>query len=158
MRNVYTRRSCCGDVAREESGPPRRLVDKPESLAKFSSSPALAGHSYFMALTETEIQRQKEIKQAEELLFTGKQELGFAKGLFLGDFIADWAMPYPKITDAQQAKLDRAPIGVRQFLDEHPDATALDLAAHLPREVVDGPGGAGPAGSAPPPAGGSGGD
>ncbi len=91
-----------------------------------------------MALTETEIQRQKEIKQAEELLFAGKQELGFAKGLFLGDFIADWAMPYPKITDAQQAKLDRALIEVRQFLDEHLDATAIDLAADIPRDVIDG--------------------
>ncbi len=91
-----------------------------------------------MALSETEIQRQKEIKQAEELLFTGKQELGFAKGLFLGDFIADWAMPYPKITDAQQAKLDRALTEVRQFLDEHLDATAIDLKADIPREVIDG--------------------
>ena len=91
-----------------------------------------------MALTETEIQRQKEIKQAEELLFTGKQELGFAKGLFLGDFISDWAMPYPKITDAQQAKLDRALTEVRQFLDEHLDATAIDREADIPREVIDG--------------------
>ena len=37
-----------------------------------------------MALSETDIQRQKEIQQAEELLFSGRQELGFAKGLFLG--------------------------------------------------------------------------
>jgi hypothetical protein len=56
-----------------------------------------------MALSETDIQRQKEIQQAEELLFTGRQELGFAKGLFLGNFVADWAMPYPRLTDAQQA-------------------------------------------------------
>ncbi|MBA3963000.1 MAG: acyl-CoA dehydrogenase family protein [Chthoniobacterales bacterium] len=91
-----------------------------------------------MALTQTEIQRQKEIKQAEELLFTGKQELGFAKGLFLGDFIADWAMPYPKITYAQQAKLERAIREVRQFLDEHLDAEAIDRNADIPREVIDG--------------------
>ena len=91
-----------------------------------------------MALSETEIQRQKEIQQAEELLFTGKQELGFAKGLFLGDFIADWAMPYPKMTDAQQAKLDRALAEVRQFLDEHLDAAAIDRNADIPREVIDG--------------------
>ena len=30
-------------------------------------------------MTETEAQRQKEIQQAEELLFTGPQALGFVK-------------------------------------------------------------------------------
>ena len=89
-------------------------------------------------MNQTEIQRQKEIQQAEELLFAGKQELGFAKGLFLGSFIADWAMPYPKITDAQRAKLDEALTKVRQFLDEHLDAEAIDRNADIPREVIDG--------------------
>ena len=46
-------------------------------------------------MNEVEIQRQKEMQQAEELLFSGRQELGFAKGLFLGQFISDWALPYP---------------------------------------------------------------
>ncbi len=91
-----------------------------------------------MALTETEIQRQQEIKQAEELLFTGKQELGFAKGLFLGDFIADWAMPYPRLSEAQQAQLERALTEVRGFLEEHLDAEAIDQNADIPREVIDG--------------------
>ena len=57
-------------------------------------------------MNEAEIQRQKEIKEAEELLFTGPQALGFAKGLFLGRFVADWAMPYPRSPAAQQAELD----------------------------------------------------
>ncbi|HEY1770739.1 MAG TPA: acyl-CoA dehydrogenase family protein [Chthoniobacterales bacterium] len=91
-----------------------------------------------MALSETEIQRQKEIQQAEELLFAGKQELGFAKGLFLGEFIADWAMPYPKITDAQQAELERALAEVREFLDQNLDATEIDRTADIPRSVIDG--------------------
>jgi len=59
-------------------------------------------------MNEAEIQRQKEIKEAEELLFTGPQALGFAKGLFLGRFVADWAMPYPRIPAAQQAEYYRA--------------------------------------------------
>ncbi len=91
-----------------------------------------------MALTQTEIQRQQEIKQAEELLFTGKQELGFAKGLFLGDFIADWAMPYPRLSDAQEAQLEGALTEVRAFLDEHLDPDAIDRNADIPREVIDG--------------------
>jgi alkylation response protein AidB-like acyl-CoA dehydrogenase len=91
-----------------------------------------------MALTETEIQRQKEIQQAEELLFSGRQELGFAKGLFLGDFVADWAMPYPRLTDTQQAEVDRAVAELRVFLDEHLDPEEIDRQADIPRHVIDG--------------------
>lgn len=91
-----------------------------------------------MALTETEIQRQKEIQQAEELLFSGRQELGFAKGLFLGDFVADWAMPYPRLTDTQQSEVDRAVAELRVFLDEHLDPEEIDRQADIPRHVIDG--------------------
>jgi len=91
-----------------------------------------------MALTETEIQRQKEIQQAEELLFSGHQELGFAKGLFLGDFVADWAMPYPRLTDTQQADVDRSVTELRHFLDEHLDPEEIDRQADIPRHVIDG--------------------
>ena len=52
-------------------------------------------------------QRQKEIQQAEELLFAGPQALGFAKGLFQGHFVSDWVMPYPRIPAAEQVELDQ---------------------------------------------------
>jgi alkylation response protein AidB-like acyl-CoA dehydrogenase len=91
-----------------------------------------------MALSETDIQRQKEIQQAEELLFSGRQELGFAKGLFLGDFVADWAMPYPRLSDAQQTDVDRAIAELRAFLDEHLDPEEIDRQADIPRHVIDG--------------------
>ena len=91
-----------------------------------------------MALTETEIQRQKEIQQAEELLFSGRQELGFAKGLFLGNFVADWAMPYPRLSPAQQADVDRAITELQHFLDEHLDPEEIDQQADIPRHVIDG--------------------
>ena len=86
-----------------------------------------------MAPSETEIQRQKEIQQAEELLFSGRQELGFAKGLFLGNFVADWAMPYPRLTDSQQWDVDRAVTELRAFLDEHLDPAEIDREADIPR-------------------------
>ena len=89
-------------------------------------------------MNEVEIQRQKEIKEAEELLFTGRQELGFAKGLFLGKFVADWAMPYPRISAAQQKELDRSLTEVRQFLDAELNATEIDRAEDIPRNVIDG--------------------
>ena len=91
-----------------------------------------------MALSETDIQRQKEIQQAEELLFSGRQELGFAKGLFLGEFVADWAMPYPRLSDAEQAEVDRAITELRHFLDEHLDPEEIDRQADIPRHVIDG--------------------
>src|SRR3984885_9603412 len=89
-------------------------------------------------MNEVEIQRQKEIKEAEELLFTGPQALGFAKGLFLGRFVADWAMPYPRIPAAQQAELDKSLAEIRAFLDEHLDPVAIDRNADIPRYLIDG--------------------
>ena len=90
-------------------------------------------------MNEAEIRRQKEIKEAEELLFTGQhQELGFAKGLFLGQFVADWAMPYPRITAAQQKELDASLTEVRQFLDSELDAAEIDRTEDIPKHVIDG--------------------
>lgn len=89
-------------------------------------------------MNEVEIQRQKEIKEAEELLFTGPQALGFAKGLFLGRFVADWAMPYPRIPAAQQTELDKSLAEIRAFLDEHLDPVAIDRNADIPRHLIDG--------------------
>src|SRR6185369_7484328 len=80
----------------------------------------------------------KEIQQAEELLFSGRQELGLAKGLFLGDFVADWAMPYPRLSSSQQAEVDRALTELRDFLDEHLDPEEIDRQADIPRHVIDG--------------------
>src|SRR6476660_1051213 len=89
-------------------------------------------------MNEAEIQRQKEIKEAEELRFTGPQALGFAKGLFLGRFVADWAMPYPRIPAAQQAELDQSLAEVWHFLNEHLDPVAIDRNADIPRDIIDG--------------------
>src|SRR5438477_2501559 len=87
--------------------------------------------------------RQKEIQQAEELLFAGPQALGFAKGLFQGRFVADWVMPYPRIPAAQQTELDKTMNEVRGFLDAKVDPVTIDLEAEIPREVIDGLGRAG---------------
>ncbi|MEY2439778.1 MAG: acyl-CoA dehydrogenase family er 9 [Verrucomicrobiota bacterium] len=89
-------------------------------------------------MNEVEAQRQKEIAQAEELLFAGPQALGFAKGLFLGHFVADWVSPYPRIPAAQQTELDAALKEIRQFLDTGLDATAIDRQEDIPRSVIDG--------------------
>src|SRR5919198_2439701 len=89
-------------------------------------------------MTEAEAQRQKEIQQAEELLFAGPQALGFAKGLFAGHFVADWVMPYPRIPAAQQAELDKTLTELRVFLDAELDPAEIDRNADIPRNVIDG--------------------
>src|SRR3982074_1942541 len=89
-------------------------------------------------MNEAEIQRQKEIKKGEDLRSTGPQPLVFAKGLFLGRFVADWAMPYPRSPAAQQAELDKSIVEVREFLDQYLDPVEIDRAASIPRHVVEG--------------------
>src|SRR5205814_9426643 len=89
-------------------------------------------------MTEAELQRQREMQQAEELLFTGPQALGFVKGPFAGHFVSDWVMPYPRIPEAQQAQLDQTLKELRTFLDAKLDPTAIDRNADIPREVIDG--------------------
>jgi acyl-CoA dehydrogenase family member 9 len=89
-------------------------------------------------MTEAELQRQKEMQQAEELLFTGPQALGFVKGLFAGHFVSDWVMPYPRIPATQQTELDRTLSELRAFLDSTLDPVAIDRNSDIPREVIDG--------------------
>src|ERR1700745_1146737 len=87
---------------------------------------------------KAEIQRQKEMQQAEELLFSGRQELGFAKGLFLGNFVADWVMPYPRLDPTRQTELESALSEVRQMLDRDLDPDWIDRNADIPRHLIEG--------------------
>src|SRR5437764_8702321 len=89
-------------------------------------------------MDKLDAQRQKEIQQAEELLFAGPQALGVAKGLFQGHFVSDWVMPYPRIPAAQQVELDGILTELRQFLDGHLDPAEIDRNADIPRSVFDG--------------------
>ncbi len=89
-------------------------------------------------MNKLDAERQKEIQQAEELLFAGPQALGFTKGLFQGHFVSDWVMPYPRIPAAQQGELDDTLTELRKFLDEHLDPAEIDRNADIPRSVIDG--------------------
>src|SRR5438876_917961 len=101
-------------------------------------------------MTETEAQRQKEIQQAEELLFTGPQALGFVKGLFQGHFVSDWVMPYPRIPAAEQPEINQTLSELRKFLDENLDPVEIDRNADIPRDVIDGLGRVGVLGATAP--------
>lgn len=65
-----------------------------------------------MALTAAQIEQQKQ--QAEELLFSGPQSLGFAKGLFFGHFNAALLFPYPALRPDERQATEQALAEVRR--------------------------------------------
>jgi len=89
-----------------------------------------------MALTAEQIEQQK--KQAEELLFSGPDTLGFAKSLFFGQFTAPLVFPYPQLRDDEKHEVERIVDQVRQFVTDKIDAAAIDREADIPQDVIDG--------------------
>lgn len=89
-----------------------------------------------MALTQSQIAEQK--KQAEELLFSEKLKLGFAKALFFGQFQAPLLFPYPELKADERPTVEQAVAALRDFAAAHIDAAAIDRMADIPRDVIDG--------------------
>src|SRR5260370_4520235 len=89
-----------------------------------------------MALTAQQIDEQR--KQAEELLFSGPQTLGFAKGLFFGHFNAPLLFPYPELKPEERAVTEQVLGEVRRFCDSGIDAAKIDRDAEIPQSVIDG--------------------
>jgi alkylation response protein AidB-like acyl-CoA dehydrogenase len=89
-----------------------------------------------MALTAQQLEQQR--KQAEEILFSGAETLGFAKGLFFGHFNDSLVFPYPEIKPEERATVEQAVAEVRRFAEDKIDARAIDRNADIPPEVVAG--------------------
>jgi alkylation response protein AidB-like acyl-CoA dehydrogenase len=102
-----------------------------------------------MALTAQQIDEQK--KEAEELLFSTPQDLGFAEGVFLGHFNAPLLFPYPQVKPELRPAAEEAVAEVRRFAEEHIDPAAIDRAAAIPDDVVSGLGRLGVLGMTAPP-------
>jgi alkylation response protein AidB-like acyl-CoA dehydrogenase len=85
-----------------------------------------------------EAARQRQVRQAEELLFSGPQRSGFAKALFRGEFRGDVLFPYPQLAPAMRTEVEAAVARVRRFADEQIDAAAIDRAADIPPHVIRG--------------------
>jgi alkylation response protein AidB-like acyl-CoA dehydrogenase len=96
------------------------------------SSPERVGNQGALA------ERERQVRQAEELLFSGPQRSGFAKALFRGEFRAPVVFPYPELDPAARAAADDAVAAVRAFADEHIDAVAIDRQADIPVHVIHG--------------------
>jgi acyl-CoA dehydrogenase family protein 9 len=89
-----------------------------------------------MALTAEQVEQQR--KQAEEILFSGPQAMGFAKGLFFGHFNAPLLFPYPELKPEERATTEAAVADVRRFCEESIDDAAIDRNAEIPQGVIDG--------------------
>jgi alkylation response protein AidB-like acyl-CoA dehydrogenase len=82
--------------------------------------------------------QQKQLQQAEELLFSGPQKAGFAKELFFGRFLEQAILPYPQLAAAELAIGDQAVAEVRKFAEEQIDPDAIDREADIPPHVIRG--------------------
>lgn len=89
-----------------------------------------------MALTAEQVAQQK--KEAEELLFSGPQTLGFAKGLFFGHFNAPLLFPYPELKADEKPVVEAAVAAVRKYCQDKIDAVAIDRQADIPADVIAG--------------------
>ncbi len=90
-----------------------------------------------MSTTAAELQ-QKQLRQAEELLFSGPQKAGFAKELFFGRFLAPAMLPYPRLSPDEYAIGSRAVAEVRDFVEHHLDAARIDQECDIPAAVIQG--------------------
>jgi alkylation response protein AidB-like acyl-CoA dehydrogenase len=88
-----------------------------------------------MSVTQTEL-RRKQIEQAEELLFSGPEKVGFAKDLFFGRFRSESIIPYPSLPPELEAATRRAVDEVRQYARDHIDAARIDRESLIPDDVV----------------------
>lgn len=90
-----------------------------------------------MSQAQLELQ-QKQIRQAEELLFSGPEKAGFCKDLFFGKFRASSIFPWPQLPPEQRAIGDEWVAKVQRFVEERIDPAAIDRQADIPRDVIRG--------------------
>ena len=88
--------------------------------------------------SDNETLRANQVRQAEELLFSGHATGGFAKALFRGNFEGKALFPYPDLTDAERPTVERSVAEVKAFADAHIDAAAIDRDADIPVSVIKG--------------------
>ncbi|MFQ5729192.1 MAG: acyl-CoA dehydrogenase family protein [Waddliaceae bacterium] len=77
--------------------------------------------------------REDEKRLAEELLFSGKKQPGFAKQVFFGKFDAEQVLPFPHPREEQEYFTK-----VKAFVDEKIDPVQIDREAKIPDKVIQG--------------------
>ena len=85
-----------------------------------------------------EVLRANQLRQAEELLFSGPSTSGFAKALFRGEFRGEALFPYPELLEGERHAVEQAVSEVKAFAEAHIDAAAIDREAEIPSSVIQG--------------------
>ena len=80
--------------------------------------------------------REKQVAEAEELLGDVRERMGFAKGLFFGQYLNDRLLPYPDLATDLEARSLAADL--RKFCKEQVDAAKIDRDAEIPEHVIRG--------------------
>jgi alkylation response protein AidB-like acyl-CoA dehydrogenase len=82
------------------------------------------------------VNRQQQIQEAEEILGDRLAEVGFAKGLFFGQYLSERLLPYPHLAaDERATNLVQL---LRQYCQREIDPVAIDRAAKIPDHVIRG--------------------
>ncbi|HEX3726514.1 MAG TPA: acyl-CoA dehydrogenase family protein, partial [Pirellulales bacterium] len=79
---------------------------------------------------------EQQMAQAEEVLGDRMHEVGFAKGLFFGQYLGHKLLEYPDLD--QDPRADAMVAELRRFCHEQIDAAAIDRNAEIPQSVIDG--------------------
>src|SRR5688500_6282949 len=80
-------------------------------------------------------EREKQMREAEELLGDFRMRVGFAKGLFFGQYLDQRLEPYPGPRDAQTLAMERE---LKEFAATKIDPVKIDREAMIPDDVVRG--------------------
>ncbi|MFN0196905.1 MAG: acyl-CoA dehydrogenase family protein [Planctomycetaceae bacterium] len=91
---------------------------------------------------------QKQLRQAEELLFSGPSRSGFAHDLYFGRFRTEAIIPSPQLTPEERAQGDIIVEATRQFAEQQIDPDLIDRQADIPTSVIQGLGKIGVLGAA----------
>jgi alkylation response protein AidB-like acyl-CoA dehydrogenase len=80
--------------------------------------------------------QQQQMKMAEELIFSGKRSVSFAKLFFFGQFDADRVFPFPEPSARVQSRCDEFLARLNQTMDEHLDPVEIDRNSRIPQSTI----------------------
>lgn len=82
--------------------------------------------------------QEKQMKMAEELLFSGEPKVSFAKRLYFGLFDAKSVFPFPSASAAETRRGDEFLANLKSWADKHFDPDWIDRNATIPDQVLEG--------------------
>lgn len=89
-------------------------------------------------MTDQLTAHEKQMRMAEELLFSGERLPSFAKALFFGIFDTDRVFPFPVVSDVERARVDGFTREINDWADVHLDPVAIDRETNIPDIVIEG--------------------